>query len=254
MRIRLRIDKSVHENAAAYYEEAKRIRKKIEGLKKAIAESERELEKVVAEEKKKRASVRIKREKRWFEKFHFFYTSSGKLAIGGKDAKQNDLVFAKHMEENDLFFHADIQGASAIILKDGVNASEEELKEVAQFAASFSNAWKNANASCDVYAVKRNQLSKHAHGGYIPVGGFGIIGERRWFKNTKLGLRVGIGENGLEIIPTCSKKKLKNEVELLPARTGKEKGELAKALSKRLNLHPDDLLQILPNGKSKTKV
>lgn len=254
MRIRLRIDKSVHDNAAIYYDEAKRIRKKIEGLEKAIAESEKELENAVALEKKKKDSVRIKREKKPFEKFHWFYTSAGKLAIGGKDAKQNDLVFAKQMEDGDLFFHADIQGASAVILKNGTSAGEEELIEVAQFAASFSNAWKNANASVNVYAVKKSQLSKHASGGYIPTGGFGITGERRWFKSTKLGLRIGIGENGLEIIPVHSKRKLENEVELLPVISGKEKGELAKALAKRLNVHPDDLLQILPGGRTKTRL
>lgn len=254
MRIKLDITKSIHENAAMYYDEAKRIRKKIDGLEKAIADSEKELEKAIAEERKQKESVRIKKEKKWYEKFHWFFTGAGKLAIGGKDAKQNDFVFAKHMEDADLFFHADIQGASAVILKGGINASDEELQEVAQFAASFSNAWKNANASVDAYAVRKEQLSKHASGGYIPTGGFGISGERKWFRNTKLGLRIGIGENELEILPECSKRKLANWILLYPSKAGKEKGQLAKGLAKRFNVHPDELLQILPSGKSKTKI
>lgn len=261
MKIRLDITKSVHNNAAMHYEEAKHARKKIEGLKKAIVESEKELERALVAENKQKQAVRVKKEKKWFEKFHWFYTSSGaKLAVGGKDAKQNDTVFARHMDDDDLFFHADIQGATALILKGGVEASEDELKEVAQFAASFSNAWKNANASVDVYAVRKEQLSKHAQGGFIPSGGFGIKGERIWFRKTQLGLKLGFGEGDgdkekrLEILPMCSKQKLDNELTLIPASSGKEKGELAKSLAKRFDVHPDELLQILPSGKSKTRV
>jgi predicted ribosome quality control (RQC) complex YloA/Tae2 family protein len=254
MRLKLDITKSIHENAAMYYEKAKQIRKKIEGLEKAIADSEKELENALAEEKKKKEAVKIKREKKWYEKFHWFFTSNGRLAIGGKDAKQNDIVFAKYMEDNDLFFHADIQGASAVILKDGINAIDEELQETAQFAASFSNAWKNGNASVDVYAVRKEQLSKHATGGYIPAGGFAIAGERRWFRNTQLGLKIGVGQQGLEILPAIAKRKLENEIFLIPAKTGKEKGELAKGLAKRFGVSVDELLQILPSGRTKTKI
>jgi len=157
------------------------------------------------------------------------------------------------MDEADLFFHADIQGGSAMILKDGVNAGEGELLECAQFAASFSNAWKNANAAVDVYAVKKDQLSKHSHGGYVPAGAFAITGERRWFRNTKLGVRVGVDEAAKRpaIVPAASKVKLASEASLVPSRSGKEKGELAKILAKKLGAHPDELLELLPNGRSR---
>ncbi|MBS3068477.1 DUF814 domain-containing protein [Candidatus Micrarchaeota archaeon] len=259
MKLHLKITKSVHENAAIYYEEAKETREKIKGVEKAIEETKKELvaaEKDAAEKKKQ---VKVKKEKKWHEKFHWFFTSSNKLAIGGKNAQQNDLLFAKHMESSDIFFHADIQGASAVFLKDGTNAEEQEMLEVAQFAACFSNAWKNANAAVDVYAVRKEQLAKHSHGGFIAAGGFAIAGERRWFRSTKLELKIGIGPSAmgsepiLTILPAVSKKKLENEVLLIPSKTGKEKGELAKQLAKRFGVHPDELLQILPNGRSKIK-
>jgi predicted ribosome quality control (RQC) complex YloA/Tae2 family protein len=254
MKITLSLSKTLQENLAAYHECLKELRKKAEGVEQAIKETEQELEKAEKEEEKKRSEVRLKKEKRWFEKFHWFYTSKGKLAIGGKDAKQNDFVYAKHIEDNDLFFHADIQGGTALVLKDGLNASEEEKLECAQFAASFSNAWKNGNAAVDVYCVKKEQLSKHSQGGFIPSGGFAILGEREWFRNMRLGLKLGQGENGLEIVPEITKRKLANEVLLLPGATGKEKGQIAKSLAKRLAVHPDELLQLLPSGRIKTKV
>lgn len=259
MKLRLKINKSVHENAATYYEEAKETREKIKGVEKAIEETKKELVLAEKEATEKKKQIKIKKEKKWHEKFHWFFTSIGKLAIGGKNAQQNDLLFAKHMESNDLFFHADIQGASAVILKDGIAAEEQELLEAAQFAACFSNAWKNANASVDVYAVRKEQLAKHSHGGFIAAGGFAIAGERKWFRSTKLELKIGIELSAVSnqlvliILPAISKRKLENEVTLIPSKTGKEKGELAKQLAKRFGVHADELLQVLPNGRTKTK-
>lgn len=252
MRFKLYLNKTVHENAAIYYEKAKEARKKREGLKQAIEETKKEIEAAKKKQKEEKKAVKIKREKKWYEKFNWFTTSEGKLAIGGRNAQQNDQVFAKHMEDVDLFFHADIQGGSAVILKDGVNATKQELLETAQFAASFSNAWKNANASVDVYAVKKEQLSKHATGGYIPTGAFAITGERTWFRNTRLGVRIGKIDDRIDIVPATSKRALVLEIEVLPSKTGKEKGALAKSLAKRFKVHPDELLEILPSGKSKT--
>jgi hypothetical protein len=102
--------------------------------------------------------------------------------------------------------------------------------------------------------VKKEQLSKHAQGGFIPTGGFAIKGERQWFRSTRLGLKVGKGRESLEIVPDISKRKLEGEVLLIPSKTGKEKGQVAKALAKRLDVHPDELLQILPSGMTKTRV
>ncbi|MFH1785022.1 MAG: NFACT RNA binding domain-containing protein [Candidatus Micrarchaeota archaeon] len=241
-------NKSVHENAAYYYELAKDSRAKISGLEQAMEETKKEIKEAKKPEKK---NIKIKREKQWFEKFHFGFTATGKLIIGGRSAQQNDLIYKKYIEENDLFFHADIQGGSAVILKDGVNADEEELKEAAQFAACFSNAWKNANASVDVYCVKKVQLSKHATGGFIPSGAFAITGERKWFKTMKLILKIGMNEN-LEIASEFSKRPLRNVLLLVPSLAGKDKGSMSKSLAKRFNVHPDFILELLPNGKSKT--
>jgi len=248
MLLKLFYEKSVHENAAYYYELAKESRQKAAGLEDAIKQTEKEIGNA---KKGKKKEVRVKREKEWYEKFHHAFSSGGKLMIGGRNAQQNDLVVSKYMEDNDLFFHADIQGGAAVVLKDGSSASEDELKEAAQFAASFSKAWVNGNAAVDVYAVKKEQLSKHATGGYIPAGAFAIKGERKWFRGTRLALRIGL-EKTIRIVPDISKTTLGNELVLVPAEGGKEKGSLAKSLAKRFSVHPDELLERLPNGKSRT--
>lgn len=251
MRLKLFYNKSVHENAAYYYQLAKEAKEKMAGAEKAIGETKREIEEA---KKGAKREVRVKRAKEWFEKFHFSFTSGGRLMIGGRNAQQNDMAVAKHMDEKDLFLHADIQGGAVVVLKDGADASGEELMEAAQFAASFSKAWANGNAAVDVYAVIKEQLTKKVSGGFVPAGAFAILGERKWFRATKLGLRIGRSEKGdrIELLPDISKTRLKDELVLVPSLAGKEKGAMAKSLAKRFSVHPDELLELLPSGKTKT--
>ena len=251
MRIRLNITKSMHENAASYYEEAKDARNRMHGVLAAIDETTKEMAKAAKHEKeageKRKDSTRIARKKEWHEKFHYFFTDSGLLLIGGRSADQNDLLYKTQFDEGDLFFHADIQGGTACVMKDGIKSTEEDRKQAAQFAACFSNAWKNGNAAVDVYCVKREQVSKNAQGGFIAKGAFAIIGEREWFRKTELKLKIGM-ENGAPVaIPFICARKLEGEVPLAPGRL--EKGELTRKISKRLKAHPDDVQGLLPPGR-----
>jgi len=254
MKIELDSRKSLNENAARYYELAKKFRAKAEGVRKAIAETEKriaELEKKIAEHKEAqlaKPALKIRREKQWFEKFHHFTTSDGFLVIAGADAKQNELLVARHLEAGDLFMHADIHGAPATIIKNGQSAPQRSLEEAAQFSASYSSAWKNALGAVDVYAVKPEHVSKHSRGEFVPNGGFVIKGERKWFRNTKLGLRLGV-RDGIAVAEPESKSSELNI--LLHAGGTKEKGELAKELAKKLGCEVDELLQLLPSGRSK---
>jgi predicted ribosome quality control (RQC) complex YloA/Tae2 family protein len=252
MRLKLFYLKSVHENAAYYYQLGKESREKISGLEKAMEDTRKEIEEAKKESGEKKG-IRVKRQKEWFEKFHSASTSSGKLLIGGRSAQQNDQIVSKHMDDVDLFFHADIQGGAVFVLKDGTNATEEDLLESAQMAAAFSNAWKNANAAVDVYCVKKSQLTKNVSGGFVPSGAFAILGERKWFRSVRLSLRIGLDDKGrLRLVPDGSKFVFSNQLVLVPSQAGKDKGALAKSLSKRFSVHPDEFLELLPNGRSKT--
>jgi len=249
VRIELDVRKGGRENAAAYYELAKKLRRKAERAREAAEETRRklaELEKRAAEEK--RPAPRFKRPKEWFEKFRWFFSSDGFLVIAGRDAAQNDLLFSKYMEEGDLFMHADIQGAPAVIVKNGLGAPEKTLSEAAQWAASYSSAWKTGAASVDVYAVRRGQLSKKAMGGYVGKGAFAITGERRWFRGVELGLRVGVSESGPIAVPEkAGKGRFSQSAAIRPS--GKEKGEAARELAKKFGVGADELMALLPPGK-----
>ncbi|MDD2655041.1 MAG: NFACT RNA binding domain-containing protein [Candidatus ainarchaeum sp.] len=244
MKVSIELGKGIHENAARYYEEAKRAREKAEGVRKAMEESRKRMGEAA---KRKAKAVKVARKREWFEEFHWSFTNAGKLILAGKTAQQNDKLFGK-MEDGDLFFHADIKGAAATILKDGAGASEEEKKAAAAIAASYSKAWGRRMASVDVYAVKKGQLSKHATGGFVGAGGFAISGEREWFKNTKLMLAIGLEENGRVSAGSEDAKWIRKKVLIVPGKM--EKKEAAEKIGELLGVPGSEIMPCLPSGKA----
>ena len=199
MRVGIDLKKSLQQNADSYYERSKKAKKKLVGVKKAIIDMGKKIEKLKKEEEasKKETKVVKKRKRKWFEKFHWFVSSNGFLVIGGKDAKSNEIVVKKHMDESDLYFHPEIQGASHVVVKSKDNsAPEQTLREAAQFAAAFSKAWKEGIPAIDVYSVLPKQVSKKSPSGEaIGPGAFMIYGERKWFNKTPLNFAVGVKED-----------------------------------------------------------
>jgi predicted ribosome quality control (RQC) complex YloA/Tae2 family protein len=260
VKIRLDVRKTVWQNAADYFERAKRARAKAEGARRAIAQTEARLAKMreedereraravaEAEEAKTRFKVKTIREREWFEKYRWFRTSGGFLAIAGKDARQNEEIVARHLEASDLFFHADVHGAPATILKNGVNASQQDKREAAQWAASYSSAWKAGAGACDAYAVKKEQVSKYSHGEFVARGAFVIRGQREWFKNTQLALLIAKNENGAIVaLPAAHAAAPNNAVEIKPGSV--KKSEAAKRIAARLNAEQSEVEKLLPGN------
>lgn len=250
MKIKLDWRKGAQENASYYFQLAKESAGKESGAIAAIDETKRGIERSSAQKKKAaetKPGSEMRRKKEWYEKYRWFFTSSRKLVVAGRDAKQNDMLVAKTMTESDLFFHADIQGAPATILIGGKSASQEEKVEAAQFAASHSSAWKVGAAAVDVYAVEKWQLSKHAQGGFVGAGGFAIEGEREWFRSTALGLALGEKAGIALCLPELHTGAGKLKFSLSPGAT--EKGQAAKKIAAELKLNADEIHLALPSGK-----
>ncbi|UCD97244.1 MAG: NFACT family protein [Candidatus Bathyarchaeota archaeon] len=189
--------KSVPANAAFYYEQAKKSRKKAIGAEKALGETVkhlRELKQIRVSLEKPREPLRKRRRKAWFEKFRWTYTSDNLLVVAGKDALTNEVLIKKHMELSDLVFHADIAGAPFALLKtEGREIRDESIQEAAVLAAVYSRAWKAKFSAIDTYWVHPNQLSKSPPSGeYLAKGAFIVSGKKNFIKRVPLRLAVGI--------------------------------------------------------------
>ncbi|VUT24763.1 MAG: hypothetical protein MASP_00680 [Candidatus Methanolliviera sp. GoM_asphalt] len=191
--IELSLEKNVFENAEIYYEKSKKFKKKINGAlrsREKISEEMRRYEKEA--EKKKKTTFKVKR--RWYHKFRWFFSSDGFLVIAGRDADSNEEVVNKYMEKNDLFFHADISGAPATVIKTNKKEiPERTLEEAAKFAVSYSNYWKMGAYAGDCYWVFPEQVSKTPESGeYLSKGGFIIRGSRNYLKDVPVDVCIGI--------------------------------------------------------------
>jgi predicted ribosome quality control (RQC) complex YloA/Tae2 family protein len=231
----LEIGSTGAQNAAVFFDKSKKAKLKLASLEAAYVESKQRL--LAAQEKKEKTGVKVVTKlragkKEWYQRFHHFFTTSGKLAVGGKSATDNEFLVSAHLEENDLFFHADITGAAAVVLKNGKDASKEDLVQTAQFAACFSRAWKSGAGAVDVYAVEKDAVSRTSHGEYVPKGGFMIRGTRQWFKNTPLEVAVLEIDGRIQAVPATAAAGAKKVVRLKPGPTSKL--QAAKEILRRL--------------------
>jgi len=147
-------------------------------------------------DKKPLSGIKVLANKEWYEKYRWFFTSDGLLAIGGKDATSNSVIIRKLLTENDYVFHAEVNGSPFFILQNA-NISNTDISqsilEVAQATVSFSRSWKGGLSSSDAYWVLPSQIKKGAPTGqYLPKGSFVIEGKRNFVKNLEIKLAIGL--------------------------------------------------------------
>jgi predicted ribosome quality control (RQC) complex YloA/Tae2 family protein len=181
VKVKIFMGDSVEQNAERYYAVAKKFKRKKEGATAAMA---RPVPKVKA---RPREIVPMK--KQWYHRFRWFITSDGIVVLGGRDAGQNEELVKKYMTGGDLFVHADVHGASVVIVK----GTTGRMDEVAQFAAAYSGAWKSGHFSADVYSALPAQVSKTPESGeYVSRGSFIVRGERTYYRNVPLAAGIGL--------------------------------------------------------------
>jgi predicted ribosome quality control (RQC) complex YloA/Tae2 family protein len=270
--IRLDIRKSATQNADLFYKKSKKAKAKIPGVKKAIEKTGtliRKLKEEGPEAIKIEESIpeeRVVKKKEWYEKFRWFVSSDGFLVLGGRDATSNEMLVKKNMAAHDIFVHADIHGAPAvIILTEGKEVPETTIQEAFDFAATYSRAYKHGAVVLDVYWVKPEQVSKTAeHGEYVTKGAFIIRGKKNTGTGTveaAIGVAMGAEVKILGGPPEAISKNADYYVKIVPGRMKSKETALAiknrileevkeeeKEKIKKINI--SDIQVLLPAGES----
>lgn len=176
------VHESLEANVGHYYDTAKKFRNKKEGALRAM-------ERAIVHPEKRKSMGPGKMKAKWYHRFRWMETSDGVLVIGGRTADQNEELVKKYMEGGDTFLHADVFGASVVIVK----GKTERMDEAAQFAASYSRMWSSGAAAGDVIAASPSQVSKTAESGeFVAHGSFVIRGERTYYRNVMMEVAIGI--------------------------------------------------------------
>jgi predicted ribosome quality control (RQC) complex YloA/Tae2 family protein len=269
--MRLDLRKSAAENADYFYTQSKKSREKIRGAQEAVGETKRLINAlkergIRAVEKVSKPEKRVRRKRLWYEKFRWFVSSDGILVLGGRDAISNEILVKRHMQPGDIFVHADIHGAPAVVIKsEGKGVPEATIQEAFDFAASYSKAWKHGVYGLEVYWVKPEQVSKTTESGeYVGKGAFIIRGKKNFGKGVvKLAIGVRVDEE-MKVIggpPAPVEKQSDYIVRIIPGRKGSS--EIAKAIKAKLvesargedkerilGLLLEDIQAFLPSGRS----
>lgn len=184
--------------ASSLFDEAKHQARAAPAIEKAMAEAQQKLAKLQA-----RAESEIRqtddlaveiRKKSWFERYRWFLTSDGSLAVGGRDTSSNSALIRKQMADGDRVFHAEVHGSPFFILKDARRLpSDVSMGEVAHATVCFSRAWREGMHGMSAYWVGPDQVKKSAPTGqFLPKGSFTIEGRRNFIRAQSLRLAVGV--------------------------------------------------------------
>ena len=194
--IEIEVRKRPQDQAADYYDKAKRLESKLSGLETSTRETELLLAKLASKEVELRQPSRPepRLEKEWFEKFRWFRSSEELLVVGGRDAVSNETLLKRYTSPQDLVMHAEVHGAPFFVVKTGgTQPKSETLREAAQACVSYSRLWKEGIHSGDAYWVRPDQVTKSAPPGeYLGKGAFMIRGTRNYLRGVELGLAVGL--------------------------------------------------------------
>jgi len=254
-KITLNINKTLEQNAAVYYDKAKKIKKKIEGAKEALEITKAKLKKLEKEKQKeeKEEVKTVKTKKEWYENFRWFFSSEGFLVIGGRDATTNEIIVKKHTDKEDLVFHTDMIGSPFFVIKaENKKITPKTLHETADATVTFSRAWKLGLDNSSVFYCKPEQLTKEAPSGeYVPRGGFITKGKLTYIEN-KINCAIGLYKDKIMAGPLQSIKK--NCKEYIQIEQGREKSsKIAKLIQKKVGGNIDDIIRALPSGGCRVK-
>ena len=259
MKIVLDLTKSIDENAAAYFEKAKKIKRKIEGAEKALNESIKKLRELEAKKEKivleKSKEEKFKeRKKEWYEKFRWFISSEGFLVIGGRDATSNEIVIKKHTEPNDLVFHTDMAGSPFFVVKnEGKIIGDKTKEETADATVTFSRAWKLGLQTSSVFYVSPEQVSKKTKAGeYMGKGAFMVYGKANYISN-KINLAIGITKNMQITAGPIDAVKANCDKYVVLIQGDEKASSVAKYIKHKINGSIDEIIRALPSGGFKIK-
>ena len=231
-----------------YYEAAKKAERKIEPALTAVEETKKKI--AEAEELKSQAEIISKakavkkRVKKWYEAYHWTRSTNGFLIIAGRNLKENEQLAKRRMQQDDIFFHADVQGAPYTLLKKSESESEDmepdedDYLDAARLAGIYSKAWKAGLGSVDVYSAEPEQLSFSAPAGeFLPKGGIFIEGRRTFYKiEMKLFIGVSFDDTYAYLFATGNEKVAKERTLIFtsinaPSHGGEKKSDIARKIS-----------------------
>jgi predicted ribosome quality control (RQC) complex YloA/Tae2 family protein len=92
VRVAITVRKSLDENAAVYFERAKKAKRKLEGVRSTITRFEKATGTAATAGAAGAEAGKTRRKKEWYEQYRWSFTTDGHLIIAGRDASSNESI------------------------------------------------------------------------------------------------------------------------------------------------------------------
>ncbi|KAK7198491.1 translation-associated element 2 [Novymonas esmeraldas] len=199
------LSKTAHANAANYFGRLKQHRAKLErtvaATGKAAAGAARKGAQKQAQITERKVIVK-ERQRHWWEKFFWFRTSAGDLALRGRDVQSTELLVRRVMRLGDLFIQCDVDGSLPCVLRPmndvwqqhlsssssgGVGGGDDDddraaapaltqpvalhsVGEVGAWCVAFSGAWESKQSTGSWWVYASQVTGGTASGTYLYSG------------------------------------------------------------------------------------
>ncbi len=181
-----------------------------------------------------------------YKSYRWFFTSEGKLVVGGKSDEQNEEIIRNFLRPNYIIMHTSLPGSPFMIIQDN-NPSKKDIKETAIFTAAFSKQWKNGNKNIEIDIFKGSQIYKIKA---MKIGTFGVKGDKETIK-VKPELVLIIQRGKIRAVPSNGKEKTLAKIK--PGKLAKEQAaeKIAKIIRDKFHfpVHKDEIMSAIPSDK-----
>ncbi len=186
-----------------------------------------------------------------YRKYRWFFTTSGKLVVGGKNAEQNEYLLQelKKSNEDRIVMHTASPGSPFSIIVDEIKkVTKKDKEECAVFTACFSQAWKKGKKT-EVHIFRLSQLDKNSR---MKIGTWEVFGKIDKI-NAELKFVLIKQKDVLRAVPAITAKNKETFGTILPGKENKESliSDILRLLNFKVN--KEDILSALPAGGIKIK-
>ncbi|MEK6914333.1 MAG: NFACT RNA binding domain-containing protein [Nanoarchaeota archaeon] len=185
-----------------------------------------------------------------YKNYRWFFTSEGKLVIGGKNDEQNEMVLKYFSKTNYIVMHTKAAGSPFMILQSD-NPSQKDIKECAIFCACFSKEWKYGKKLIDLDIFYGRDIYKNKD---MKIGTFGVKNKKEI--KVKPELMIIIQKGKIRAVPNLKRE----EENLTIIRQGKmSKEEAAEKIARKIKdkfLFPvskEEIMMAIPSGNMEIK-
>lgn len=182
--------------------------------------------------------------------YRWFFTSEGKLVVGGKSEEQNEVVLRYFLKPDYTVMHTTSPGSPFMIIQTE-SPSKNDLNECAIFCACFSKEWKSENKLINIDVFSGKDIYKLKT---MKVGTFGVK-NRKQIK-VKPELVIVIQKGKIKAVPKVKKSEEVLAVIKQGKLTKEEAGEkIAKKIKEKF-LFPvskEEIMMAIPSGNMNVK-